>query len=209
MRAAVLRERPTHVSRPPADSDREPHGSADGLPSSLVSDLRTDHAGETGAVLIYRGILAVTRDAAVRRFALRHLATERRHLMAIEALLAPSQRSGLLPLWRIAGWLTGALPSLIGARAVYATITTVETFVDQHYGEQIESIERLDPGRLDPSLQALRAFLASCRADEICHRDEAIKRFGGGGERPSPLLRLWLRAVDRGSRAAVKVCRWV
>lgn len=39
------------------------------LPASLVADLRSDHAGETGAVVIYRGILAVTRDAgfAVRR----------------------------------------------------------------------------------------------------------------------------------------------
>lgn len=209
MRAVLLRERLANASRPPAQSDQGLHGSADGLPSSLVSDLRTDQAGETGAVMIYCGILATTRDAAVRRFALRHLATERRHLTAIDALLAPSQRSGLLPLWRIAGWLTGALPALVGARAVYATISTVETFVDQHYGEQIDSIERLDPSRLDASLQALRAFLASCRADEVCHRDEAIARFGGVDERPSPLLRLWLHAVDCGSRAAVQICRWV
>ena len=68
------------------------------LPATLLSDLRTDHAGETGAVMIYRGILATTRDAAVRRFAQMHLATEEGHLGAIEPLLAPRQRSRLLPL---------------------------------------------------------------------------------------------------------------
>lgn len=209
MSFVLLRERIAHASRLPADRGQRPHDSADGLPSSLVSDLRTDHAGETGAVMIYRGILATSRDAAVRRFALEHLATERRHLTAIEPLLAPSQRSWLLLLWRIAGWLTGALPALVGAQAVYATIATVETFVDQHYGEQIDSIERLDPGPLGAPLQALRALLESCRADEIGHRDEAIARFGGVDDRPSPLLRLWLLAVDSGSRSAVKVCRWV
>ncbi|MBC7446006.1 MAG: demethoxyubiquinone hydroxylase family protein, partial [Polaromonas sp.] len=46
------------------------------LPAGLVADLRSDHAGETGAVWIYRGMLCVTRDAAVRTFATHHLATE-------------------------------------------------------------------------------------------------------------------------------------
>lgn len=78
-----------------------PHPSP--LPSRLVADLRTDHAGETGAVMIDRGILATTRDAAVRSFAQAHLATEAAHLAAIEQLLAPRHRSRLLPLWRAAG----------------------------------------------------------------------------------------------------------
>lgn len=32
-------------------------------PQALQRELRTDHAGEAGAVMIYRGVLAVTRDA--------------------------------------------------------------------------------------------------------------------------------------------------
>ena len=32
------------------------------LPAWLEAELRSDHAGETGAVLIYRGILAFSRD---------------------------------------------------------------------------------------------------------------------------------------------------
>ena len=179
------------------------------LPATLVRDLRSDHAGETGAVMIYRGILAATRDAAVRRFAQAHLSTEARHLAAIEPLLVPRQRSRLLPLWCVAGWLTGALPACVGAAAVYATIEAVETFVDHHYTEQINSIDTLDPGQSRPPLQALRTLLESCRADEIGHRDEAAMLLARSGNPSSLALRLWVWAVGAGSRVAVKVCRRV
>jgi ubiquinone biosynthesis monooxygenase Coq7 len=179
------------------------------LPAALVSDLRTDHAGETGAVMIYRGILAATRDAGVGAFAQGHLATEAAHLAAIELLLAPRHRSRLLPLWRAAGWLTGALPAWAGPQAVYATIEAVETFVDHHYTEQIDAIDRFDPGRAQAPLQALRAHLQSFRADEIDHRDDAARRQHRPPGARSLALRLWVRAVGAGSRVAVKISRHV
>ncbi len=179
------------------------------LPARLVSDLRTDHAGETGAVMIYRGILASTRDASLRRFAQDHLETEARHLATIEELLVPRLRSRLLPLWRVAGWLTGALPACIGPRAVYATIEAVETFVDHHYTEQIDTIDRLDPDRTQAALQALRTHLHSFRADEIDHRDDAARRFNHNAASVPALLCLWIGLVGAGSRGAVKICRWV
>ncbi len=193
----------TAVAVPPRQ-----HG-PDALPAWLVADLRTDHAGETGAVMIYRGILATSRDAAVRAFAQQHLATEAQHLATLEPLLAPQHRSRLLPLWRVAGWVTGALPAWVGPRAVYATIEAVETFVDHHYTEQIDAIDRLDPGRTQPPLQTLRTHLQAFRADEVEHRDDAAQRLGGHTPPASVLLRLWTWAVGSGSRAAVKVCRRV
>ena len=176
---------------------------------TLVADLRTDHAGESGAVMIYRGILSVTDDIRLRHFAQAHLATETHHLAQIEPLLTPAQRSRLLPLWHIAGWLTGALPALVGPRAVYATIEAVETFVDQHYAEQIDAIDRHDPLGTDPPLQSVRALLQVCRSDEIVHRDEAAALFAEGGGRASLVLRGWVLAVGAGSRVAVKICRRV
>ncbi|MCZ8149187.1 MAG: demethoxyubiquinone hydroxylase family protein, partial [Roseomonas sp.] len=98
------------------------------IPDWLVRELRSDHAGETGAVMIYRGILAVSRDPGVRDFAARHGATEQGHLDLLEQLLPPAQRSRLLPIWKVAGFLTGALPALFGPRAVHVTIDAVESF---------------------------------------------------------------------------------
>jgi hypothetical protein len=87
-----------------------------GWPAALKRELRTDHAGEAGAVMIYRGVLAVARDDTLRAFAQHHLETESRHLALIEEVVPPSGRSRLLPLWRVAGWLTGALPACFGPR---------------------------------------------------------------------------------------------
>ena len=176
------------------------------LPRALVADLRTDHAGEAGAVMIYRGVLAVSRDAAVRGFATRHLYTESRHLASIEAVLPARQRSRLLPLWRAAGWLTGALPALVGPRAVYATVEAVETFVDRHYAEQIERIDRAEASHRDPAVDAVRALLAACREDELAHRDDAAQRLTAP---PGVALRLWSWLVGAGSAAAVRVSRKV
>jgi 3-demethoxyubiquinol 3-hydroxylase len=164
----------------------------------VEADLRSDHAGETGAVQIYRGILAVTREPALRAFAERHLATEQEHLALIEAWLPLPQRSRLLAGWRVAGWLTGALPALFGAQAVYATVAAVETFVDRHYGEQIAHLsERAD---YTPLVQLLRR----CQTDECQHRDEAAALAAG----PLPWwLRAWCGLVGGGSAAAVALAR--
>ena len=157
------------------------------MPAWLVADLRSDQAGEIGAVWIYRGVLAVSRDPALRGFAQRHLATEQRHL------------GRLLPLWRLAGWLTGALPALFGPRAVYATIAAVETFVDQHYQVQVDRLAG------EVAWAPLRELLDGCRRDEVDHRDEAAAQAG----RPGLLMRAWCRVVGTGSALAVSVCRHV
>ncbi len=168
------------------------------LDKRLISDLRTDHAGETGAVYIYRGILAVSRDPAVIAFSKAHLKTEQSHLEKIEAVLAKPDRSRLIALWRVAGWLTGALPALFGRNAVYHTINAVETFVDHHYQEQIDRLEASGD-----QLEIL-ALLQACQADEQHHRDEAARL---GTQKRGPILRVWAKLVDAGSKAAVGAAR--
>ena len=171
------------------------------LPAAVVADLRTDHAGETGAVRIYEGVLSIARDPKLRAFARRHLATEQGHLQLIEAWLPPAQRSRLLPLWRLAGWLTGALPALLGPRAAYGTIEAVERFVDHHYDAQIQRLAT------QPALRLLQQTLMDCQADEVAHRNEAAA--ARGATAPGALLRAWAWLVGVGSRGAVAVCRHV
>jgi ubiquinone biosynthesis monooxygenase Coq7 len=168
------------------------------LPAWLVAELRSDHAGETGAVMIYRGILAASRDAAVREFSTRHKATEQGHLDLLDRLLPPAHRSKLLPIWRVAGYLTGFIPALFGPRAVFATIDSVESFVDHHYQAQIS---RLDAERIHPDI---RALLEHCRLEEVHHRDEAREL---APPPAGPLLRFWTMLVDRGSKAAVAAAK--
>ena len=173
------------------------------LSAYLQRELRSDHAGETGAVFIYQGITAVARwrgDQELLTFAQQHGDTEAEHLRQIEGWVPPAQRSLLLGPWRVAGWLTGALPALAGRRAVYGTIAAVETFVDRHYQQQIDHLQQTagPPGLLP--------LLLSCQADERHHRDEAAAL--AGRSRPWA-LRLWCALVAWGSASAVVVARRV
>lgn len=163
----------------------------------LEGELRSDHAGETGAVWIYRGVLAANPKHELRQFCLRHLATEERHLEKMNMLLAPNFRSALLPLWRVAGFLTGFLPGCLNDRAVYLTVSAVETFVQRHYQQQIEHPELL--GYPD-----IKAILVACMNDEIEHKDEAAELSKSPNGK---LAESWCALVGSGSSIAVNLAR--
>jgi ubiquinone biosynthesis monooxygenase Coq7 len=168
----------------------------------VYAHLRTDHAGEVGAVCIYQGVLQFARDPELRAFAEHHLATEQNHLRLISGWLPAAQHSRLLPLWRLAGFLTGALPALFGPKAVYATIEAVETFVDHHYEEQILALSR------QIEFRNLRQTLLDCQADEVAHRDEAAAASRGFSQ-SGWVLRAWCAMVGAGSKAAVNLIRHI
>jgi ubiquinone biosynthesis monooxygenase Coq7 len=171
------------------------------LPNGVFADLRTDHAGEVGAVCIYRGVLQFARDPVLRAFAEHHLVTEQKHLLLIAGWLPRAEYSRLLPLWRLAGFLTGAIPALFGSKAVYATIEAVETFVNHHYEEQILALAS------QPQLNGLRQILLDCQADEVAHRDEASS--ARGPARSGWMLSAWCAMVVTGSKAAVTLIRHI
>ena len=85
----------------------------------LQLDLRSNHAGEFGAVCIYQGARwAILRrcagESSALAFVAAHEAAERRHLTIIEQLVPFEDRTRLLPVWHAAGFLLGALPVLLG-----------------------------------------------------------------------------------------------
>lgn len=164
--------------------------------------------------MIYRGILAVARDEGLRAFARHHLQTEAQHLELIEAVVPHVGRSRLLPLWRMAGWLTGALPACFGAKTVYATIESVETFVDHHYADQLSLIDTLlsdqptsatgETQGLERALLALRDLLATCQQDEQAHRDDARERQLATHEPPISQSQESLMSRGQRGKAAVQ-----
>lgn len=175
---------------------------ADGLSLRLQADLRSDHAGETGAVWIYRGILALSRDPEIRAFASEHLETEKVHLAFFDSWLPSELHSRILPLWRLAGWLLGAVSLLGGRRGVYLTIDAVETFVVEHYQEQIEYLQNQREHR------EVRAVLRRFQRDEDHHRADAAERGAADGPAaPGWIGRQWRNVVGEGSRLAVVAAR--
>jgi ubiquinone biosynthesis monooxygenase Coq7 len=95
--------------------------------------------------------------------------------------------------------MTGALPSLFGRHAVYATIAAVETFVDSHYQQQIDYLVATDDCPED-----LLSLLMKCQADEQHHRDESAAL---AGDVSYVFLRFWCWTVGVGSSMAVALAR--
>ena len=168
------------------------------LTPALISDLQSDHAGEAGAVEIYRGMLAVSRDEAVREFAMMHIRTELRHLRFFERWLPGQHHSRLLLVWRAAGWLLGATSVLFGRQAAFRTVAAVETFVEQHYLAQIRIMESIR------GLQPLASVLREFCADEVHHRSDANARLTST---EGAIARLWAKSIATGSALGVRVAR--
>ncbi|MBT3462579.1 MAG: demethoxyubiquinone hydroxylase family protein [Gammaproteobacteria bacterium] len=168
------------------------------LPEWLRAELRSDHAGETGAVWLYIGILRWSRNPEVIAFATEHLETERRHLGHFEAWLSAKDKSMLTPLWRLAGFILGSLAVFGGAHVVYLTIEVVETFVIEHYRQQIE---KLDQQRAHPEVaETLRQFM----------QDEAEHCHDAAGRHAIPdafSVQCWRSIVTIGSEMAVTVAK--
>lgn len=179
------------------------HLETTGVSVRFQRELRCSHAGETGACWIYRGILATRPDAELHQFAVAHLRSETEHLTFFDDLQCCYRPSLLLPLWRFAGFLTGWLPALVGNQAVFATIEAVETFVDEHYRDQVNVL--MPHVMREPERKVLAGF-EYCRLEEVHHRDDAKQRSAVS----KPLyLRLWMHLVRMGSEMAVKFAKAV
>ena len=161
------------------------------LSSQAIAELRSDHAGELGAVNIYRGILSLSNDPSLLAFAEAHLSTEQTHLNEFSKILPKKSRSILSPCWVLAGRALGYICALTTPSLAYATIEAVETFVVAHYSDQLH----LFPPKLK---KIIKGFME----DEIHHcEDAAIKKDTGRS------YKKWAHTVTRGSTLAVAIAR--
>ena len=165
----------------------------------LAEMLRVDHAGELGAVHIYRGQRAVFEGVRGKEHLGERLAEveaqEARHLARFDVLLTERRvRPTLMaPLWRAAGFALGAGTALIGERAVHACTEAVESVIEAHYAEQIAELADRQP--------ELAAELTGFRDDELAHRDEALAE----GARQAPAYPVLAAVIRAGCRAAIRI----
>ena len=162
--------------------------------------LRVDHAGEFGAVAIYRGQLAVFerqhgKDRIVGQ--LREMAEQEQvHLDAFDQMLAAGhvRPTALSPIWNAAGFALGVGTALLGEKAAHACTEAVETVIEEHYGDQVS--ELTEAGETE-----LAATMAKFQAEEVAHKDLATSE--GAAQAPAyPLLSAAIRA---GCRLAIRI----
>lgn len=169
----------------------------------LAEVLRVDHAGEYGAVEIYRAQRAVFRGRKGHEGITEDLTGMKRHeevhLARFQELLTEHRvrPTVLLPVWRMAAHALGAGTALMGEKAAHACTEAVETVIGEHYNAQIEELRERDP--------ELAAELTKFRDEELAHKDHAIEH----GAHEAPAYRLLSAVIQTGCRLAIKVAERV
>ncbi len=161
--------------------------------------LRVDHAGEYGAVQIYRGQRAVFDNLPGKRDTAALLQEmedgEQHHLDTFDQLLSErGVRPTLMsPVWNLAGFGLGAATALMGEKAAMACTAAVEDVIEKHYAEQIEELRDIEP--------ELTQTITQFRNDELEHKHTAETQ-GAEETFAYPLLS---NAIKFGCRLAIRV----
>lgn len=138
--------------------------------------LRVDHAGESGAIQIYRSQIAIARvlhPGCVQALE-RMLEHELAHFRTFDGLLKARKvrPCHALPLWMVGGWMLGTMTALFGERAIWVCTAAIENTVNDHLDHQVAVLRVQDTEAL--------AAVESIRRDEEEHEQHAVARGGEG-----------------------------
>lgn len=167
-------------------------------PGETLGDrvLRVDHAGEHGAVCVYRAQRRLARWTARGLIAEidEFIAHEMRHraLFAAELERRGQPRCLSYPVCAALGTLLGTLTGLLGRHAIAATTVAIERVVLRHMAQQIEALSPEDPGAV--------AILRDIIAEEQAHHDSSSEHLRGGALQ---------RLLDIGVGTATEAVIWI
>jgi ubiquinone biosynthesis monooxygenase Coq7 len=165
----------------------------------LAEMIRVDHAGEYGAVQIYRGQRAVFDRIEGKAHTARLIAEmeegESEHLKTFDRMIAERgvRPTLMAPIWRLAGFGLGAATALMGERAAHACTEAVEEVIEEHYGRQSVALRGVD--------LELKHVVDRFREEEIAHKDTAIEQ----GARHAPGYPVLSAVIKFGCRAAIRI----
>jgi 3-demethoxyubiquinol 3-hydroxylase len=165
----------------------------------IAEMIRVDHAGEYGAVQIYRGQRAVFNRIEGKAHAARLIAEmeagEQEHLKTFDRMIADRgvRPTLMAPLWRVAGFGLGAATALMGEKAAHACTEAVEEVIEEHYARQSEALAGVD--------SELKRVVDRFREDEIGHKQTAIEQ----GARDAPGYPVLSALIKFGCRAAIRI----
>lgn len=165
----------------------------------IAEILRVDHAGEYGAVAIYKGQQAVfgALPHKSRTAELIHEMEEgeAHHLETFDRLLIERgvRPTVMGPVWNAAGFALGAATALMGEKAAMACTAAVEEVIEDHYARQADEMAVSNPD--------LAATARQFREDELEHKTTAEAE----GAADAPGYRALRAVIGAGCRVAIKV----
>jgi len=180
----------------------------DGAHKKRAEMLRVDHAGEVGAVEIYRGQALMLRGTPLEAKLLDMQRGEEEHLRTLDKLLGERRvrPSLLIPLWRVAGFALGVASGFLGRFSSMAATVSVETSISNHYNSQVrELLEDAGRGSKCPGDEELISVFSKHRDEEVAHHDDALAL----GAKEAPCFQVQQAIIQLGCSAAIQVAQKV
>ncbi|KAJ2781136.1 ubiquinone biosynthesis monooxygenase Coq7 [Coemansia interrupta] len=163
--------------------------------------LRINQAGETAAVTIYRGQMAVLgRDPGLKEMLAHMRDQEAEHLRIMDRHVVDFRvrPTVLQPIAAVGGYLLGVTSALLGVRSAMTCTEAVETRIGGHYNDQLRELHVMRHEGLDE----LKKSIAKCRDEELEHLDTAVEN----GSQLAPLYRLQFELIKGGCSVAIWLC---
>jgi ubiquinone biosynthesis monooxygenase Coq7 len=112
----------------------------------IAEIIRVDHAGETGAKVIYEGqilALKLKGDHKTLEIVKEMRNQELKHLDYFsQKIIDQKVRPTLMqPLWKIGGFLLGFTTAMVDKKSAMTCTTAVEETIDDHYNQQLNELE--------------------------------------------------------------------
>lgn len=162
--------------------------------------LKVNHAGEYGAIGIYRGQILVSRlfFPDVVPFLEQTLAHEVRHCTGFRNAM-PARRARpcrVMSLWASGGWLLGLLTAMLGRRGIWICTAAVESAVHRHLEDQLSFLQNRD--------DELYELIAKIQAEELSHLSYAEAHIS----EPGPWSRLLTGVIFKATDLAIWLSTW-
>jgi ubiquinone biosynthesis monooxygenase Coq7 len=156
--------------------------------------IRVDHAGEFGAINIYRAQLFVAR-IVYRDIVLKleeMLSHEKEHFKKFDSILLKRhiRHCYALHLWAFGGAILGFLTAIIGRNAIWVCTDSIESTVLHHLNWQLEFLAKHD--------SEVHQAVLSIKADEKSHQE-----FGQNNGTKSPVYLPIFWAVRKSTEFAI------
>jgi 3-demethoxyubiquinol 3-hydroxylase len=142
---------------------------------TIARIVKVNHAGEYGAICIYRAQIAISRwfmmDMVAPLEAM--LAHEVAHCAVFQAAM-PSRGTRpchVMPLWSIGGSALGFVTALMGRRSIWICTAAVETTVHHHLDDQLHFLAGRDA--------ELHSIIDNIRLEELNHVETAESHLTG------------------------------
>ncbi len=106
--------------------------------------VRVNHAGELGAIQIYKGQLAVLKNKPISKDIMDMLKQEQKHYETFSQLIIDKniRPTLLFPIWKLGGFSLGVFTAILGKEATMACTEAVEEVIVKHYEEQSKYLKK-------------------------------------------------------------------